>query len=92
MSMTLAAKSSFRASLITVLLFSAAGCAQLSVQGGDKPIHMIVDVNIKVDRELDQFFAFENQIKVPAATQPASTLPATTQTVFGQPISTRQSL
>jgi hypothetical protein len=35
------------------------------------PIHMVVDVNIRVERELDQFFAFEEQPK-PPATQPAS--------------------
>lgn len=27
-----------------------------------RPIHMTVDVNIKVDRELDQFFAFEEEL------------------------------
>jgi hypothetical protein len=48
-----------------------------------KPIHITVDVNVRVDRELDNFFAFEDQ----AATKPASapgpatqptTAPATT--------------
>ena len=34
-----------------------------------EPIHMTVDVNLKVDRELDRFFDFEE--KVPA-TQPSS--------------------
>jgi hypothetical protein len=33
-----------------------------------EPIHMIVDVNVKVDRELDRFFDFEDEV---AATQPA---------------------
>lgn len=28
------------------------------------PIHVTVDVNIKVDRELDSFFAFEEEIPV----------------------------
>jgi len=28
-----------------------------------KPIHMTVDVNIKVDRELDEFFDFEDETK-----------------------------
>ena len=63
------------------LLLMVSGCAQLSVQGGEKPIHLIVDVNIKVDRELDQFFAFEKQIPV---TQPATTKatqPATTPVI-----------
>src|SRR5687767_2390356 len=36
-----------------------------------EPIHMTVDINIKVDRELEEFFEFENEvIVVPPATQP----------------------
>lgn len=45
-----------------------AGCTQHTVKVEPievKPIHMTVDVNIKVDRELDQFFAFEDEIDVP---------------------------
>ncbi len=37
------------------------GCAKVAVEGGDKPIHIVLDVNLKIDRELDQFFAFEQQ-------------------------------
>jgi len=43
-----------------------------------KPIHIVHDINIRVDRQLDEFFAFQEQ----AATQPATTN-ATTQTVAG---------
>lgn len=34
-----------------------------------KPIHITIDVNVRVDRELDRFFAFEEQVeeKVEAA-------------------------
>jgi hypothetical protein len=80
MNMKISGKTSIRGLLVTQLLLAVAGCAQLSVQGGEKPIHMIVDVNIKVDRELDQFFAFEKQIPTtqPASTQTATTEPATT--------------
>ena len=42
-----------------------------------KPIHIVHDINIRVDRQLDEFFAFQEQ----AATQPATN--ATTQTVAG---------
>jgi hypothetical protein len=34
-----------------------------------KPIHIVMDVNIRVDRQLDEFFDFERQ----AATQAAAT-------------------
>ena len=90
--MKFAARYIFRASAIVSLLFMAAGCAQLSVQGGEKPIHMIVDVNIKVDKELDQFFAFENQMKA-STTQPATNQGTTTTApVAGDITSTRPSL
>jgi hypothetical protein len=42
-----------------------------------KPIHIVHDINIRVDRQLDEFFAFQEQ----ATTQPATN--ATTQTVAG---------
>jgi hypothetical protein len=39
-----------------------------------EPIHMTLDVNIRVDRELDQFFDFEEDVVIdPAATQPETT-------------------
>ena len=43
-----------------------------------KPIHIIHDINIRVDKQLDDFFAFQEQ----ATTQPATTA-ATTQTAAG---------
>ena len=90
--MKFAARFIFQVSLVAALLILAAGCAQLSVQGGEKPIHMIVDVNIKVDKELDQFFAFENQMKA-STTQPATTQGTTTTApVAGDITSTRPSL
>jgi hypothetical protein len=45
-----------------------------------KPIHIIHDINIRVDKQLDEFFAFQEQGA--ATTQPA-TNPATTQTAAG---------
>ena len=43
-----------------------------------KPIHIVHDINIRVDRQLDEFFAFQ---EAGATTQPATN--ATTQTVAG---------
>jgi len=46
------------------------GCAKVAVEGGDKPIHIVLDINIRVDQQLDRFFAFEEQIA--PTTAPAS--------------------
>ncbi len=32
-----------------------------------KPIHITVDVNVRIDRQLDEFFAFEEEVDKPAA-------------------------
>ena len=42
-------------------------CATIEV----KPIHITVDINIRVDRQLDNFFAFEKDGGAPA-TQPTT--------------------
>jgi hypothetical protein len=52
-------------------------CAHVSVEPVEvKPIHIIADVNlnVKIDHELDNFFAFEKNYQ-PPATQAAATLP-----------------
>jgi hypothetical protein len=41
-----------------------------------EPIHIVADINIRVERQLDDFFAFEKQGGA-AATQPATTQQAT---------------
>jgi hypothetical protein len=45
------------------------------------PIHMVVDVNLRVDRQLDEFFEFEDDLPTTrptvAVTQPTTMLPAT---------------
>jgi hypothetical protein len=42
-----------------------------------EPIHIVADINIKVERQLDDFFAFEKQYdKQGPATTRASTAPA----------------
>ena len=56
------------------------GCAKHTIDVQPirvEPIHMTLDVNIRVDRELDQFFDFEEDVVVIPATQPASVEPTT---------------
>jgi hypothetical protein len=73
---------------------AASSCARLETENKVdvrpievKPIHITVDVNVRVDRELDNFFAFEDQATTKPATRPAAaptttpaTAPATTTT------------
>lgn len=54
-----------------------AGCARHTVDVQPirvEPIHMTIDINVRVDRELDEFFDFrqEQVIVVPPATQPST--------------------
>lgn len=57
------------------LLLLATGCTQHNVDTAStvdvrpievKPIHITVDVNVRIDRQLDEFFAFEEEIDQPA--------------------------
>ncbi len=63
------------ATLLT-LGVAAGGCtprARVTVDPIEiKPIYISVDVNIRVDRQLDDFFAFEEQYRAPSTTQPTS--------------------
>ena len=61
----------------------ATGCARLDTSSQVdvkpievKPIHITVDVNVRIDRELDEFFAFEEEVPA-TTTAPAVTQPAT---------------
>ena len=52
----------------TVFAMSAAalcmaGCIQVKTESEIKPIHITMDVNLKVDKDLDKAFADENQQK-----------------------------
>ena len=42
---------------------AAAGCIHVTTESEIKPIHITMDVNLKVDRELDKAFADENRQK-----------------------------
>lgn len=39
---------------------AATGCTYHTVEV--KPIHATIDINLKIDRELDQFFDFEKEL------------------------------
>jgi hypothetical protein len=55
------------------------GCTpKVAIEGGDKPIKIDMTVTLKVDRELDEFFAFERKYEQPQ-TQP-TTLPTPSPT------------
>jgi hypothetical protein len=62
--------------LCTMLLVIASGCVRVNLGTEEgKPIHIVHDVNIRLDKQLDDFFAFEQN----AATQPTSQTVTTTQ-------------
>ena len=48
---------------ITLAAVCAAGCISVKTESEIKPIHITMDVNLKVDKELDKAFADENQQK-----------------------------
>lgn len=61
---------------ISTLLLIAAGCARVTVDPIEiKPIHIVQDINIRIDKQLDDFFSYQEKA---AATQPAATQPAPT--------------
>ena len=49
--------------LVSATLLSAAGCFTVKTESEIKPIHLTMDVNLKVDKELDKAFADENMKK-----------------------------
>lgn len=65
-------------------LLALSGCARVTVDPIEvKPIHITADINLRIERELDEFFAFEKKYEAPA-TQPqtaSGTSPAATQPI-----------
>ena len=49
--------------LVSATLLTAAGCFTVKTESEIKPIHITMDVNLKVDKELDKAFADENMAK-----------------------------
>jgi hypothetical protein len=59
-------------------------CAHVKVDPIEvKPIHIVHDINIRVDRQLDEFFAFQE--KMSASTQPTATQPSPQTAGANQP-------
>ena len=65
----------------TGLLLLAAACTQHKIDTAStvdvrpievKPIHITVDVNVRIDRQLDEFFAFEEEVEKPTAGAPTT--------------------
>jgi len=75
-------KTLFRTVVLAAVLGS--GCARVAIEGGDKPIHIVMDVNVRVAHELDDFFAFEDKTPVPA-TNPAPAAATVAKQVVQQP-------
>ena len=51
------------ATILAAAALCAAGCIQVKTESEIKPIHITMDVNLKVDKELDKAFADEDQQK-----------------------------
>ena len=49
--------------LVAATVLSAAGCFTVKTESEIKPIHITMDVNLKVDKELDKAFANEDMKK-----------------------------
>ena len=49
--------------MIATAALCLAGCIQVKTESEIKPIHITMDINLKVDKELDKAFADENQQK-----------------------------
>ena len=49
--------------LVSAALLSVAGCFTVKTESEIKPIHITMDINLKVDKELDKAFADENMKK-----------------------------
>ena len=49
--------------LVSATLLSAAGCFTVKTESEIKPIHITMDVNLKVDKEIDKAFADESMAK-----------------------------
>jgi len=49
--------------LLSAALCSAVGCISVKTESEIKPIHITMDVNLKVDKEIDKAFGNENMAK-----------------------------
>lgn len=49
-----------------LLLASCSPTVRVKIDN-DKPIHIVMDINVRLDRQLDDFFDFENEAPSPDA-------------------------
>ena len=56
--------------LVSATLLSVFGCISVKTESEIKPIHITMDVNLKVDKEIDKAFSDENVSKPSAAFKP----------------------
>ena len=49
--------------LVSVALLGTVGCLSVKTENEIKPIHITMDINLKVDKEIEKAFADENQAK-----------------------------
>ena len=56
--------------LASASLLAAVGCISVKTENEIKPIHITMDINLKVDKEIDKAFADENQAKPQGAFKP----------------------
>jgi len=49
--------------LTSAVLLAAVGCLSVKTESEIKPIHITMDVNLKVDKELDRVYADENDAR-----------------------------
>ena len=47
--------------IVAAAALAACGCIQVKTESEIKPIHITMDVNLKVDKDLDKAFADEDQ-------------------------------
>jgi hypothetical protein len=67
------------AGIVTMLLLPV-GCAKVALEGGDKPIHIVHDVNIRVDKSLEDFFAYQKNAPTTTPADVTATQPVARQT------------
>ena len=64
---------------VATMLLVHAGCAKVALEGGDKPIHIVHDVNIRVDKSLEDFFAYQKNAPTTTPSDVTATQPVARQ-------------
>ena len=63
-------------SAVCLMVGLSAGCMRFRVDPIKvEPIHITMDINIKVDKQLDNFFAFEEELETPDPNAPKTEEP-----------------